>query len=389
MNALSEKNFFRIAIGLAVVVLFYKLYVAYTTFGSNDVLYFAYFYQVILKHGGVAVYHRIFFFNHPPFIVNFLLFLGWLSRLSHLSFPFLLRFFGCVADFLSLFCVYGILQHQKITFSRFSFLLMVLSPVAIMISGFHGNTDSILIFFVLLSIYLLQKSDRLLFLILAGMALGMATNIKVVPLILFPVFFFSIKTFRRQFIFFFAALIVILIGSIPYLYQDPIYIIHRVLYYNSLPGHWGLTHLMLLVHSVSLLSGVWCFLKYFIVVLVLVLSFWMNKKLEKPAPLFVQCGFILFLFMSIASGFSLQYLVWLVPFIVLLSSLSALLFQLTSGVFLFSVYTYWSQSFPWFFANSDKVGDWVGPLKLCEIIAWLVICLCCYIIGARIFKQGK
>ena len=63
-------------------------------------------------------------------------------------------------------------------------LLMALCPTSIMISGFHGNTDPLMIALLLLSVYLIEGDAPSW---IAGVAMGLATNVKVVPVVLLPV----------------------------------------------------------------------------------------------------------------------------------------------------------------------------------------------------------
>jgi len=62
---------------------------------------------------------------------------------------------------------------------------MALSPVSIMVSGFHGNTDPVMICLVLLSIYLVESGRPAW---LCGAIFGMAMWIKIVPVIFLPAF---------------------------------------------------------------------------------------------------------------------------------------------------------------------------------------------------------
>jgi ammonia channel protein AmtB len=75
--------------------------------------------------------------------------------------------------------------------------------------------------------------------------------------------------------------------------------------------------------------------------------------------------------MVFTPGFGVQYLAWLVPWAVAAGFVPALLWYSTSGVFLFAVYTYWSQQLPWYYANSLKMRDWGGSIVVAEIGAWL------------------
>ena len=55
---------------------------------------------------------------------------------------------------------------------------MLLCPTSIMISGFHGNTDPLMIALLLLSVYLIEADAPSW---IAGATMGLATNVKVVP----------------------------------------------------------------------------------------------------------------------------------------------------------------------------------------------------------------
>ena len=61
--------------------------------------------------------------------------------------------------------------------------LLAVAPVSIMVSGFHGNTDPVMMFFVLLWLYCLEVWGGPW---AAGAAFGMALNVKALPLIFVP-----------------------------------------------------------------------------------------------------------------------------------------------------------------------------------------------------------
>jgi len=58
--------------------------------------------------------------------------------------------------------------------------LLALSPISILISGFHVNTDSMMVFFVALTVFLLGRKRPGW----AAVAFGLAASIKLVRLIL-------------------------------------------------------------------------------------------------------------------------------------------------------------------------------------------------------------
>ena len=111
---------------------------------------------------------------------------------------------------------------------------------------------------------------------------------------------------------------------------------------------------------------------------VLALSLWMNRSDWKDgAPgkprAFSQVGLVLFLFLTLANGFGVQYLAWLVPWVVELGALPTVALYAASGAFLFLVYDYWAQGFPWYLADSNRVGTYVGHFDMSMVLCWLTV----------------
>src|SRR6476620_8419150 len=92
-------------IAVAVLAAGLKILIALATFGTNDVVAFYELSKAIEGHGLSWTYEHSILFNHPPLVGYLLRALIWLSRQSvfeqlGISFPFLLRLPGIVADFL-------------------------------------------------------------------------------------------------------------------------------------------------------------------------------------------------------------------------------------------------------------------------------------------------
>jgi tetratricopeptide (TPR) repeat protein len=68
-----------------------------------------------------------------------------------------------------------------------------------------------------------------------------------------------------------------------------------------------------------------------------------------------------------------QYLAWLVPWVVGLGAFPTALHFMASGAFLFLVYNYWSQGIPWYLADSVRLGDYQGHLDYFQIACWLSV----------------
>ena len=152
----------RALIVLGLVIMVVKLRIAATTEGTNDVVHWRDFADAVRHLGPVGVYSTRFItpYNHPPLI-------GWMLVAVNAiadrgpSVRFLIRVPACVADLGSIVLVFELLRTRRgLNEATIAAVIVALSPVLFVISGFHGNTDPLLVFFVLLSAYLLVDRDR-------------------------------------------------------------------------------------------------------------------------------------------------------------------------------------------------------------------------------------
>ena len=375
---------------VAAAAFLLKIWLAAATYGTNDVYGFHHFYEWSL-YLGVGLYRADRYFNHPPSMIHVLRLVGWLSRATPVPFQFWFRLPSILADTGSLSIVWKLLQPRTEDNSVFwSLVLFAAAPASILISGFHGNSDPILVFFLLLTVYLTEKGSY----ILGGAAFGLAMSVKVVPIELIPAIFLYLPG-RKRIRFFGPAAAVILTTWSPFLFEDPAAIWHNVIGYRSQYGVWGL----------SFLAGQLAWLtpelepcrawfdaafreygRYLALGLATVLAVWMNRPGRAgPRPrLFSQVGITMFLFLSVSNGFGMQYLAWLLPWVTELGLFPAALFYTTSGCFLFSVYNYWSQGVPRYVADSNQVGHYNGHADYVQLLCWSSVVTVLYVAWKRI-----
>src|SRR6266850_1486673 len=91
-------------VAVALVASLFKIGIALATFGTNDVIAFYQFARALDTHGLTWTYEHSILFNHPPLVGYFLRGLAWLAHQpffeqNGLTFPFLLRLPGIIADF--------------------------------------------------------------------------------------------------------------------------------------------------------------------------------------------------------------------------------------------------------------------------------------------------
>lgn len=372
MKNLTRTRAAWIVASVAAAALIVKLLLALETYGTNDVYFYDQFSEWS-RYVGVELYRIDPLFNHPPSMIHLLHALSWLSSLTALPFAFWIRVPAILADAGNLLLVWKLLGERVTEGSTFwALVLLAAAPPLILVSGFHGNTDSAVIFFLLLSIYLVQvKSSSWA----AGAAYGLAHCIKIFPLIAAPVILFNLEGKARRLKFCAATGVVVLAAWSPYFFQDPKAVFENVLGYRSSYGLWGLSFLLDSATGMApRLQGLNAAFERYGAYLSLALVTWVSWRMHRRSPkpaLFAQAGLVFFLFLSVSSGFGVQYLAWLAPWAAGLGWLPAATLYASSGVFLFLVYHMWSQGFPWYLADSFAVGDWRGYFDHVQLICWI------------------
>jgi len=330
------KRWLWVALAFATLI---KLYLALYTHGSLDVAGFRDHLDKIHELGVGAYRVRGAFdnpFNSPPPMIHVIKFWGWLSQFA--PFGFWLRLPGILADICSFFLVSRLLAKLWPDRSHFWALLgMILCPTAILISGYHGNTDSVMIFLVLLSIYFNEKPW-------AGLIFGLALCVKVLPLAFAPAIIFCLP-WKKSFRFFSLAAATFILCSMPYLAQDPSAVGSTVFGYSSIYGEWGFTQLATLffpdppsyLHGAFDVQGSHLIFAQILKIVLMGAIIFTSFRFRKN--LYLACGIITGLLLFLAPGFGTQYLVWLVPFVPALG-LCAMPYYVTSGLYTFIFYSY-------------------------------------------------
>ena len=158
----------------------------------------------------------------------------------------------------------------------------------------------------------------------------------------------------------------------PYLFQDPRAIVEKTFRYRSIYGHWGFSFLAAhflgprnYVNRIYRKVGA-----YLLLAAIAGISVWINRSRPKP-PLLSQIGLVFFLFLGLSNAFGVQYLAWLVPWTVSFGAGPTALYYTTGGAFLLLVYNYWSEGFPWYLADANRIGDYQGHLDYFQLLCWL------------------
>ena len=228
-----------------------KATLAFRTMGTNDIVTWKQDLEKLGTEGWEALYrdgvnsvspagksyHHVQVFSHPPFMLHVLP--VWQGLASFTGLP--LEFWGAdncsVADLgsLLLLCLCRA-RMPELRIRPVALFLFAASPILLLISGFHGNSDPIMMFFVLLSVYFMDVRKQPA---LSGAILALAMGIKVAALIFAAALLFFNRTNRDKARFFLATTGVVAASAFPYVFQNPFLILQRLSHRSSQPMLWG------------------------------------------------------------------------------------------------------------------------------------------------------
>ena len=144
-----------------------KLFLALFTTGANDALTWTHDLSKLRTEGPASLYREgvqyaypsgAFYqtqpFIHPPGVVSGLYGMGILQDVSGLPLTFWMRLLCAFADIGTVAVVWALFRRTGTTGL---IVLLALSPISILISGFHVNTDPLMVFFVVLTVFLVER----------------------------------------------------------------------------------------------------------------------------------------------------------------------------------------------------------------------------------------
>jgi hypothetical protein len=253
---------------------------------------------------------------------------------------------------------------------------------AILVSGYHCNTDPIYAFFCLLCVYLLQDK-RWHF--LAGLALAAAINVKLTPVLLILPLLLWHRSWQSAGRF----LLGLAIGALPFV---PVLLLAgktfyaNAIAYKSNPDNWGITCLLMQADKEP---GAWYefvpkehpfasfyfnYGRYAVLALIAawaVMARWRSNPREvgRPYDAYTIAAVTLSLFLFFTPGFGVQYTVMVLPLLFAVWPGMANAYGLVAGLFLAVIYwAHWpGHHWP---PNSQFAGMFPRPARVYGLAAW-------------------
>jgi hypothetical protein len=217
-------------------------------------------------------------------------------------------------------------------------LSYALNPIPVFVCAYHGQFDAIAAFFTVLAIYWLKSSPAL-----GGGSLGLGILSKSWPVLALPSLFIGARGWKNRTVLLGAALAVPLAGVALYVAViggDPRSILERALGYNWGLGVWGYTYFFRLISVLQPTATDvfdW-FIRNGRYVTLLALGFVWLIRARKQLP---ADGILttLVAFLAVTHAFSIQYLMWVVPFAILVQDHRWLTrYTLAAFAYMFLVY---------------------------------------------------
>lgn len=296
----------------------------------------------------------------------------WVAAAGSLPFVKIVRLAPILADVgIALLLFLSLRRSHPAGMALRGGLLYALNPIPVLVSAYHGQFDAIPALCILLALYWLSDSS-----LLTGAWLGLGILVKSWPVLAFPSLLASAKGWRGKLILGGAALAVPLAGVALYTSLfgvDLTVMLRQALGYNWGIGVWGYTYLfrLLSVLRADLAAPLSWFYEYgrYLTLAALGLVWLVRARKEPPEAAILT---ILVAFFAVTHAFSIQYLMWVVPFAILVQQ-DRWLKRYTLGAFayMFLAYntlileTHITQLLPW------PQADWfiIMPAGL---PAWLV-----------------
>jgi hypothetical protein len=297
----------------------------------------------ILQQGGQLYDDTPGIYPYPP--VWFLVEQGalWLAQHTFISFIFWVKLLPVLFD-TGIVGLLHLLTCNQTGNLRYVSLLYAFNPLPILVCAFQGQFDSIPIFFCGLALYCFDRKTSYR---LAALCLLVAVALKGFPVLLLPFFLFRLENWRQRLIFTGIVLLPVGLILLPFLVADFPAVGRELFGYSGYPDHgwvalaWGGYKLISpessLGTTLQLLITVSKGLFLFGYAGLLYLGY--RGGLARFSPVF-QIALVFATFYALYGGLSSQYLLWLLPFLLLLNPKYAIIYSLLAVAALLAFYNY-------------------------------------------------
>lgn len=315
-------------------------------------------------------------YPYPPVWMWFAGVSLWLSSVSNLPFQFLIKLPIILGDLIICILIYLlVLQNDKRKAVLSSFLYAI-NPVSILITGFHGQFDTLAILFIIFSIYYYKSKIKLV----SPLFLSLAIALKGFPILLVPFFaYYFGRNIKDKIIFSVLTILPVLLIILPFLFVDYPSIKSGLFSYSGVTDYGWLSIIRekvwleksIIFATLPFVNRLLTFSKLVFLSIYGLCLFYNFKKIKNPSlPLLTALTFCLFL--SLYGGISSQYLVWIVPFLIFINTRAFILYSLIASLAIISFYSFFfPQMISWVMPISPQPFETLSFYIFTTILFWV------------------
>jgi len=271
---------------------------------------------------GINIYPTIANLHHPylPFFLYVEALAVYFSQ-SKIIVVAIIKFINIIFDLGILYLVY-LLSKKNLKTS----LVYAINPITILITTLHGQFDVIPVFFILLSIYLIKikKDFRVI------LSFSIAILLKTWPLIFLIPIVRNIKNIKTLFLLGLFPIVFTLIYCFFYK-TNPIEIGKTLISYQGLYGIWG----------PLILFGKQRILFQKLLTIIFLIGFFIYSYANLEKDIVRNILKLLFFFYIFTTNFSIQYFVWIIPFLIIIKPRNYAFLITLMTFYLISFYYVW------------------------------------------------
>lgn len=327
------KNKIRLGI-ILVVGLIVRLALAWSSVEVADVANYRRVAE-ILRQGGRLYADTPGIYPYPPLWSVVESAALWLSQRGVATFAFWVELAPVLADMAIVFLIYASLRHRA-ELAVAAAALYALNPLPIMISSVHGQFDAIPIFFSLLAVYYFQRQ----FYLRSALVLMLAIAFKSFPVLLLPFFVMQLKDGRQRLMFGAVSLVPVLVLLAPFLCSDFTAVKRQLFSYGGTFDHgWLMVSRVMLLLPREMATALLAFSKFIFGAAYVALLGWTWRR-RRTLDLLLAIALTFATFYTFFGGISSQYLIWILPFLILLDGRAAAGYSLAATMALLAFYNW-------------------------------------------------
>jgi hypothetical protein len=372
----------RLLVALGVLGFAARLWLAWISEGSNDIRYWLHFAQLVNVHGFGRAYVLDSWLNHPPLMTLWAALCERVAGESLLTFARLFKLPALAAEFATAVLLFYSYQARGSRSRWAAFALYAIALGNALISSFHGNTDAVYVALSFAAAFVLQETRRAW---LAGLLLGLALNVKLIPVVLVLPLAALCGSPRKTLEYGLG----LSTAALPYVWafrclapDEQHAFISGIFGYKSYPDVWGvelvIRTLLLATKHLPLISAYIHNLRdaYYLqagkvlVAMTGVLAGWILYRRRNPPTTYAVSAAAYSIFLLLAPSFAVQYLISVLP--------SFLAWRLRSGIAVgIATSVQAAMTYAQFVTSwSPLATNHTGTLDICaglSVVTWIVI----------------